>query len=199
MRTLRWGQRFYSQTVEISLHEIAYCSGQNLTPARITTRVQTQEHEKLTEYPHSESSTTLKSDGSPPPTAPKPYDASLTSESEVIQPLGADSTPDWIPRHVATLSITTDRSRCTSSREICYAILSTSSSIATLQLNKQLKTTIDHPYYTPILIIWIRSRRLQGSADSIRAIEDLHLSTFTLPSLSSTNMPSSPKRKRSIP
>ena len=99
-----------------------------------------------------------------------------------------------MPRQVVTLFITTDRTRQTSlNREICYMTIP-SSSKATSQLNK-LDITTEHPSSASILTTWIRFQQLQRSANSNRAVEDLHLSKFILSPLSGINAPFSNEKE----
>jgi len=100
----------------------------------------------------------------------------LSPESKVIQPPETDSTLKQMSRHMVTLSITTNRSRQTFNREICYATLSSSSSKATLQVSRAVQNSNRFTSNSLILTTWIRSQQLQESKDSNRTIKDLHIS-----------------------
>jgi len=107
-------------TPSLSLRELwqvwkrrGICSGQNLTPTRITTRVQWQKHEKALRMFILKSQTYLNR------TVFLTHNSEATLPSEDISRLGARShTATWswldsdrMPRHVVTLSIITSRSR----------------------------------------------------------------------------------------
>ena len=80
---------------------VVECSDQNLTPVRITTHVQRQEHEEALKIPIRESQPRLN------PMAALNHSSesilSLTLESELVQPPRADSTPDRTPCHAVIL------------------------------------------------------------------------------------------------
>ena len=120
--------------IEIYLHFIStkyLCSGRNLTSIRIVTRVLLRKN------------TRRRSEALPEPPQPKnsytitlALKTSLSPESKVIRTSRADSTSDRMSRHMATLSIKTDRSRTYSNRGICYVTISSFSSKVILQLSR---------------------------------------------------------------
>jgi len=168
-RHQRWRKKDFSQLTPL-LHlsstwqvrkQKDICSGQNLTPARIMTRVQWQEHwealrtliprpqpclSPTAAFTCSEAILSFKAIMPSELTQSRQYTFSpktpLTSNSEIIQTPRIDSTLDRVSRYVAFSatwqpypSLKADRDELFQIR-ICYAAWSSSLSKATLQLSK---------------------------------------------------------------